>query len=111
MVKFRINAVLNSSDVHDSKKTNACSLIFDADDAMKPSYHGSVIVLKCEKFVFDEVNSSKNWRDAFGFNEEPPKGALITVNLGYKAGEIMPYSEWKDWCWCLLAPFLIKNRK
>ena len=83
MAKYCIKAVQKSNEVSD----------FDADDAMKPSYHGSVIVLKCEKFVFDEVNSSKNWRDAFGFNEEPPKGALITVNLGYKAGEIMPYSE------------------
>ena len=111
MAKYCIKAVQKSNEVSDGKEFGGISLVFDADDAMKPSYHGSVIVLKCEKFVFDEVNSSKNWRDAFGFNEEPPKGALITVNLGYKAGEIMPYSEWKDWCWWLSAPFLIKNRK
>jgi hypothetical protein len=35
----------------------------------------------------------------------------VTVNPGYKASDIMPYFEWKDWCWWLSAPFLIKNRK
>jgi hypothetical protein len=23
----------------------------------------------------------------------------------------VPYFEWKNWCWWLSAPFLIKNRK
>jgi len=106
MNKFSISAVPASG----GKKSDACILAFDAED-LKPSYHGNVIILGCKKFAVDEANSSDNWREAFGFNEEPPQGALITVNLGYKANVIMPYFEWKFWCWFLLAPFLIKNRK
>ena len=92
MAKFCIRAVQKSNEVSDSKELGGISLAFDADDSMESSYHGSVITLKCKRFIFDEINSSKDWRKAFGFNEEPPQGALITVNLGYKAGKIMPYS-------------------
>lgn len=93
MVKFCILAVPKSSMIYDGKKNVSVFLVFDADDSMEPSYHDNVINLKCEKFVLDEENSSENWRDAFGFNEEPPQGALITVNPGFKAGDIMPYYE------------------
>ena len=93
MKKYCIKAVLKSSEVSDGKKMYECVLVFNTDNSMKPSYHGSVIMLNCESFDLDEVNSSKNWQDAFGFNLEPPQGAIITVNLGYKAGEIKSYSE------------------
>jgi len=52
-----------------------------------------VIILNCKKFNVDEANSSKNWRDAFSLNEEPPQGILITVNSAYVAGSPMPYFE------------------
>ena len=93
MVKFCINAVPKSSKISDGEKNNECILVFNTDNSMKPFYHGNVIILNCKSFDLDEANSSKNWRDAFGFNLEPPQGALITVNLGYKAGGIKPYSE------------------
>lgn len=88
MVKFCINAVLNGG-----KNSDGRILVFDTNEEIKSSHHSNVIILNCEKFVVDEANSSKNWRDAFGFNLEPPQGAFITVNLGYKAGEINLYSE------------------
>ena len=88
MVKFCINAVPNGG-----KNSDGRILVFDTNEEIKSSHHSNVIILNCEKFVVDEANSSKNWRDAFGFNLEPPQGALITVNLGYKAGGIKPYSE------------------
>lgn len=88
MVKFCINAVPNGG-----KNSDGRILVFDTNEEIKSSHHSNVIILNCEKFVVDEANSSKNWRDAFGFNLEPPQGALITVNLGYKAGEINLYSE------------------
>ena len=106
MGKFCISAVLKSKVA-----SRGYVLVFDTDDEMKPSYHGSVVNLDCERFVVDEVNSSKNWHNAFGFNLEPPRGALITANLGYFVGRVVPYFEWKNWCWWLSAPFLIKNRK
>ena len=88
MDKFSISAIPTSGwENHD-----ACILAFDAEE-LKPSYHGNVIILDCKKFAIDEANSSKNWREAFGSNEEPPQGALITVNLGYKARAITPYFE------------------
>ena len=92
MKKYCINAT-RPSKVSDGKEINECVLVFNTDNSMKPSYHGNVIILNCKSFDLDEANSSKNWRDAFGFNLEPPQGALITVNLGYKAGEINLYSE------------------
>jgi hypothetical protein len=88
MVKFCINAVPN-----DGKKSDACVLVFDTNEGIKSSHHSNVIILNCEKFVVDETNSSGNWRGAFNFNEEPPHGILVTVNLGFKASDIMPYSE------------------
>jgi len=93
MKKYCIKAVLKSSEVSGGKEVNECVLVFNTDNSMKPFYHGNVIILNCKSFNLDEANSSKNWRDAFGFNLEPPQGALITVNLGYKAGEIKSYSE------------------
>ena len=93
MKKYCINDVSKSSKVPNGKKMDECVLVFNADNSIRPSYHGSVIILNCKSFDLDEVNSSKNWRDAFGFNLEPPQGALITVNLGYKAGEIKLYSD------------------
>jgi len=92
-MKYCINAVPKSGNVSDGKELGGRIFVFDTNEATKSAHHGNVIVLNCEKFVVDEANSSKNWRDAFGFNLEPPQGALITVNLGYKAGEIKPYSE------------------
>ena len=92
MKKYCINAILKPSNVSNGEKINECILVFNTDNSMKPSYHGNVIILNCKSFVLDEENSSKNWRDAFGFNLEPPQGALITVNLGYKVGEIKSYS-------------------
>ena len=92
MKKYCINAVLKLSNVSNGEKINECILVFNTDNSMKPSYHGNVIILNCKSFVLDEENSSKNWRDAFGFNLEPPQGALITVNLGYNVGEIKSYS-------------------
>ena len=88
MVKFRINAV-----PIDGKKADGCILVFDTDEEIKSSHHSNVIILNCEKFVVDEINSSGNWRDAFNFNEEPPQGILVTVNPGFKASDIMPYSD------------------
>ena len=88
MKKYCIKAVLKSSKVSNGKEMDECVLAFSADNSVKPFYHGNVIILNCKSFNLDEANSSKNWRDAFGFNLEPPQGALITVNLGYKAGEI-----------------------
>ena len=88
MKKYCINATLESGT--DSR--NACIFAFDVDE-FKPSYHGNVIELSCKKFSVDEANSSKNWRDAFNFNEEPPQGVLITVSPGYKSGKVMPYFE------------------
>jgi len=88
MVKFRINAV-----PIDGKKADGRILVFDTDEEIKSSHHSNVIILNCEKFVVDEINSSGNWRDAFNFNEEPPQGILVTVNPGFKASDILPYSE------------------
>lgn len=88
MVKFCINAVLNGG-----KKSDGRILVFDTNEGIKFSHHSNVIILNCEKFFVDETNSSGNWRDAFNFNEEPPQGILVTVNPGYKASDIMPYSE------------------
>lgn len=93
MKKYCINAVSKLSNVSNGEKINEFILVFNTDNSMKPSYHGNVLILNCKSFGLDEENSSKNWRDAFGFNLEPPQGALITVNLGYKAGEIKSYSE------------------
>jgi hypothetical protein len=37
---------------------------------------------------------------------------VITINPDFsKPVVIMPFFEWKNWCWLLSAPFLIKNRK
>lgn len=88
MVKFRINAV-----PIDGKKSDGHILVFDTDEEIKSSHHSNVIILNCEKFVVDEINSTGNWRDAFNFNEEPPQGILVTVNPGFKASDIMPYSD------------------
>ena len=93
MVKFCINAILESSMVSDGKKSDGCTLVFDMNEEIKSSHHSNLIIVNCEKFVVDEKNSSGNWRDAFNFNEEPPHGILVTVNPGYKASDIMPYSE------------------
>lgn len=93
MVKFYINAVPKSSEISNEKELNGCILVFDTNEEIKSSHHSNVIILNCKKFVVDEANSSKNWRDAFGFNLEPPQGALVTVNPGYKAGDITPYYE------------------
>lgn len=93
MKKYCINAVPKSIEVSDGKELDGCILVFDTNETVKSSHHSNVIILNCEKFVVDEVNSSENWRDAFGFNLEPPQGALITVNHGYKASDIMPYFE------------------
>ena len=93
MVKYCINAVPKSSPVSDGKEVDECVLVFDANDELKSSHHSNVIILTCKKFVVDEENSSKNWREAFNFNEEPPQGILVTVNPGYKAGDIVPYFE------------------
>ena len=92
-MKYCINAVPKSGNVSDGKELGGRIFVFDTNEAIKSVHHSSVIVLNCEKFVVDEINSSKNWRDVFGFNLEPPHRVLITVNLGYKAGEIKPYSE------------------
>jgi len=86
MKKYCINAVLNGS-----KKSDGRFLVFDTNEEIKSSYHSNVIILTCKKFVVDEENSSKNWREAFNFNEEPPQGILVTVNPGYKSSDIMPY--------------------
>ena len=88
MNKFCINATPKPG----TDSGEVCIFAFDVDE-LKPSYHGNVIEMNCNKFSVDEANSSKNWRDAFSFNEEPPQGALITVNPGYKSGKVMPYFE------------------
>jgi hypothetical protein len=92
-MKYCINAVPESGNVSDGKELGGRIFVFDTNEAIKSVHHSSVIVLNCEKFVVDETSSSGNWRDAFNFNEEPPQGILVTVNPGYKASDIMPYSE------------------
>ena len=91
MKKFCINATPKHRIVSDSEKSVEC-IVFDTD-VVNPSYHSNVIILNCKKFNVDEANSSKNWRDAFSFNEEPPKEILITVSPDYNAGGVMPYFE------------------
>lgn len=91
MKKFCINAVPKPGIVSNSERSSEC-IVFNTDE-MKPSCHSNVIILNCKKFNVDEANSSKNWRDAFSFNEEPPQGILITVNSAYVAGSPMPYFE------------------
>jgi len=88
MKKYCINATPKSG----TDSNGACILAFDAEN-LKPSYHDNVVILGCNKFSIDEANSSKNWRDAFNFNEEPPQSVLITVSPGYKSGKVMPYFE------------------
>ena len=88
MVKFCINAAPNGG-----KKSDGRILVFDTNEGIKSSHHSNVIILTCKKFVVDEENSSKNWREAFNFNEEPPQGILVSVNPGYKSSDIMPYFE------------------
>ena len=94
MRKFVIFAALES-EVLGGKSINQCDsmlqFVFSSEMLEHATKHGNVITFDCNGFVVDEKASSSNWRDAFNFNEEPPRGIVITVDVAYGSGIVLPY--------------------
>lgn len=95
MLKFCIMAALKSELASSGKGVYQCDsmvqFVFNAENLEHATKRGSVITFDCDRFSLDEEHSSKNWRDAFNFNEEPPRGMIITTNTDYTSGIVMPY--------------------
>lgn len=98
MEKFFIVAALKSEITSDSKRISQCEsgvqLVFHSSKLEHATKRGNVITFDCDGFQVDEKISSTNWRDAFNFNEEPPRGVIITISPGYKSGIVLPYVDW-----------------
>ena len=69
--------------------------VFSSEMLEHAAKHGNLIMFDCSKFSVDEEASSANWREVFNFNEEPPRGVIVTVNNDYKSGIVMPYADWR----------------
>lgn len=98
MERFFIVAALKSEISSNSKGISQCEsrvqLVFHSSKLEHATKRGNVITFDCDKFSVDEETSSSNWRDAFNFNDEPPKGVIITINPGYSSGVVLPYVGW-----------------
>lgn len=97
MEMFFIVAALKSEISSNSKGISQCEsrvqLVFHSSKLEHATKRGNVITFDCDGFQVDEKISSTNWRDAFNFNEEPPRGVIITISPGYKSGIVLPYVD------------------
>lgn len=90
MRKFCIIAT-PKSEMALSKSESKILFVFFSEMLEHATKHGNVITFDCHGFSVDEENSSNNWRDAFNFNEEPPRGIVITIDVAYGSGIVLPY--------------------
>lgn len=90
MKKFCIIAT-PKSEMALSESKSKILFVFSSEMLEHATKHGNVITFDCNGFVVDEKASSSNWRDAFNFNEEPPRGIVITVDVAYGSGIVLPY--------------------
>ena len=90
MRKFCIIATPKSETALSESKV---LFVFSSEMLEHATKHGNVITFDCNGFSIDEKASSSNWREAFNFNEEPPRGVIITVNTGYKSGIVLPFTN------------------
>ena len=97
MTKYCIVSALKPELDSSGKRISQCEskvqFVFSSEKLEHASKHGNLITFDCYGFSVDEENSSKNWKDVFNFNEEPPRRVVITVDIAYKAGIVLPYVD------------------
>lgn len=95
MARFCIMSALKSEIASNGKLASQCEskvvLVFNAEDVRNTSFHGCVIIFRCNGFAIDEEKSVGNWKDAFGYNTEGNDRVVILINPDYRPGIIVPY--------------------